>query len=148
MAVGRLYNSLFALLLVFSAAMSFVTLGVYASEWWWSVVGVALLVVFAALGGLLVPPARKAIGPHRRRTAAAALQAFGSLLGAELFTMALICWTIGNRTLDQNNAYQALGLVIFLGLLGVGVQGALAMIGYFVYTRNRDQVEYPDRAAA
>lgn len=139
--MGRLYNSLFVLLLVFSAAMSFVTLGVYASQWWWSVIGVGILVVFVALGGLLVPPAQKAIPPAQRSTASAALQAFGAFCGLELFVMAIVCWCIGNRTLHDNNAYQALGLLIFLGLVGVGIQGALATIARFVYVRNQARVE-------
>lgn len=141
MAVGRLYNSLLVLLVVFSAAMSFVALGVYASQWWWSVVGVGILLFFVALGGLLVPPARKALGPGQKKTAGAALQAFGSLCGAEFFVMAIVSWSIGNRTLYDNNAYQALGLVLFLGLLGVGVQGALGAVSRFLYVRYRAEIE-------
>jgi hypothetical protein len=145
--VGRLYNSLFVLLLVFSAAMSFVTLGVYASQWWWTVVGVGILVVFAGLGGALVPPARKALAPAQARTAAAALQAFGALCGLEFFIMAIVCWCIGNRTLSANNAYQALGLLLFLGLVGVGIQGALGASARFVHVRNRARVEAGQVAA-
>lgn len=135
--MGRLYGSLFVLLVVFSAAMSFVADGVYADIWWVAVIGVAILVAFAALGGLLVPPARKALAPEDRTSGTAAVAALGALLGAEFFTMALVCWVIGNRTLAANNAYQALGLVIFLGLLGVGVQGALGAIAWFAYVRNQ-----------
>lgn len=139
--MGRLYNSLLVLLVVFSAAMSFVALGVYASQWWWSVVGIGILLVFAALGGLLVPPARKALAPEQRKTASAALQAFGALCGAEFFVMAIVSWCIGNRTLYDNNAYQALGLVLFLGLVGIGIQGAIGAAARFVYVRNRALVE-------
>jgi hypothetical protein len=139
--VGRLYNSLFVLLLVFSTAMSFVTLGVYASQWWWSVVGVGILLVFAGLGGVLVPPARKALAPAQATTASAVLQAFGAVCGLEFFVMAIVCWCIGNRTLYANNAYQALGLVLFLGLVGVGIQGAIGATARFVHVRNRARVE-------
>ncbi|MGH9091362.1 MAG: hypothetical protein ACRDZR_08310 [Acidimicrobiales bacterium] len=139
--MGRLYNSLFVLLVVFSAAMSFVALGVYASQWWWSVVGVGILVAFAGLGGLLVPAARKALAPAQAKTASAALQAFGSVCGLEFFVMAIVCWCIGNRTLYANNAYQALGLVLFLGLLGVGIQGAIGATARFAYVRDRARVD-------
>jgi hypothetical protein len=139
--MGRLYNSLFVLVVVFSAAMSFVALGVYASQWWWSVIGIGILVMFAALGGLLVPPAQKALTGGDRKTAAAALQAFGGVCAAELFTMGLVTWAIGNRTLSGNNAYQALGLLIFLGLIGVGVQGALGAVGRFLYVRQRARAD-------
>lgn len=146
--MGRLYNSLFVLLVVFSTAMSFVTLGVYVSQWWWSVVGVGILVVLAGLGGALVPPARKALAPEQAKTAAAALQAFGALCGLEVFIMAIVCWCVGNRTLDANNAYQALGLLLFLGLVGVGIQGAIGASARFVYVRNRARVESGQAAAA
>lgn len=146
--MGRLYNSLFVLLLVFSTAMSFVTLGVYASQWWWSVIGVGVLVVFAALGGLLVPPAQKALVPAQRKTASAALQAFGAVCGLEFFIMAIVSWTIGNRTLYANNAYQALGLLLFLGLLGIGIGGAIGATARFVYVRDRARIESDHPAVA
>jgi hypothetical protein len=146
--VGRLYNSLFLLLLVFSTAMSFVTLGVYASQWWWSVIGVGVLVVFVALGGLLVPPARKAVAPEQRKTASAALQSFGAVCGLEFFVMAIVCWTIGNRTLYANNAYQALGLLLFLGLVGIGIGGAIGATVWFVYVRDRARIESAQHAVA
>jgi hypothetical protein len=139
--MGRLYSSMFVLLVVFSAAMSFIADGVYAGVWWVSVIGVGILVVFAGLGGLLVPPAQKALAAGDRKAGSAALQAFGAVLGAEFFTMATLCWVIGNRTLSSNNAYQALGLVIFLGLAGVGIQGALGAIGRFIYVRSRSRAE-------
>jgi hypothetical protein len=146
--MGRLYNSLFVLLLVFSGAMSFITLGVYASQWWWSLVGVGILLAFVALGGLLVPPAQKALPSQHRKSASAALQAFGAVCAAEFLTMALVCWAIGNRTLNANNAYQTLGLLIFLGLIGVGVQGALGAVGRFLYVRNLSRTEGGDGATA
>lgn len=145
--MGRLYNSLFILLLVFSAAMSFLTLGVYASQWWWSVAGVGILLVFAGLGGVLVPPARKALAPAQAKSASAALQAFGAVCGLEFFIMAIVTWAIGNRTLYANNAYQALGLVLFLGLVGVGIQGAIGASARFVHVRNRGRVESGQVAA-
>lgn len=139
--MGRLYGSLFVLLMVFSTGLAFISDGVYAGLWWVSVIGVGILVVFAGLGGALVPPARKALPADQSKTAMALLGAFGAVLGAEFFTMALFCWIIGNRTLAGNNAYQALGLLIFLGLLGVGIQGAIGAIGWFAYVYNRSRVE-------
>jgi hypothetical protein len=139
--MGRLFGSLFVLLLVFSTAVSFISDGVYADLWWVSVIGVGILVVFAGLGGALVPPARKALAAEETKSGTALQGAFGALLGAEFFTMALFCWIIGNRTLSANNAYQALGLLIFLGLIGVGIQGALGAISWYVYVHNRSRVE-------
>lgn len=135
----KLYVSLLSLALLFSAGMSFVTLGVYQLQWWWAVVGVGLVVVLVALGGLLVPPTLKSLAGGQLATAKAAVQAFGAFCGAEFFTMAVITWALGNRTatLHTNNAYQTLGLLIFLGLIGVGIMGALAMLARFLYVRNR-----------
>lgn len=135
--MGRLYASLTVLVLLFSAAMSFITLGVHQYQWWWSVVGVGILLVFVAAGGVLVPRARRAVPERDAKTAAALLQAFGALLATEFFIMALITWAIGNRSLSDNNAYQTLGLLIFLGLLGLGAQGLVATTARFVYVRNR-----------
>ena len=146
--MGRLYNSLFVLLLVFSAAMSFVTLGVYVSQWWWSVIGVAILLVFFALGGLLVPSAQKAVAPADRATASAALQVLGAVCACEFFIMAIVTWVVGNKTLFDNNAYQALGLILFLGLIGIGIQGVLFTLARFVYVRNEARVERAHHAVA
>jgi hypothetical protein len=146
--VGRLYNSLFVLLLVFSAAMSFVTLGVYVSQWWWSVIGVAILLVFVALGGLLVPSAQKALAPADRATGSAALQVLGAVCACEFFIMAIVTWVVGNKTLFDNNAYQALGLLLFLGLIGIGIQGVLFTLARFVYVRNEARVERAHHAVA
>jgi hypothetical protein len=123
---------------LFSAAMSFVTYGVYESQWWWSVCGIGLLVVFVAAGGFLVPSATRALSDGDAPSGNALLQAFGAFCVTELFTMGLVSWCIGNRSFAGNNAYQALGLVIFLGLLGVGAQGVVATLARFIYVRNRD----------
>ncbi|HEX3946202.1 MAG TPA: hypothetical protein VHW47_00790 [Acidimicrobiales bacterium] len=138
--MGKLYGSLAVLVLVFSTAMSFVTLGVYDLTWWWSVIGVAILVVFAALGGLLVPATRKGIGEADRKAANGAMQLFGALLMTEFLTMALVCWCLGNRTLSSNNAYETLGLLIFLGLLGAGAQGVMVTFARWLYYRNETVV--------
>lgn len=145
--MSRLYVTLFALLLVFSTAMSLVADGVYSLTWGPAIAGIVVLFVFAGLGGLVVPPARRTETAGQKKTATAALQAFGALCGAEFFTMALVSWIIGNRTLYLNNAYQALGLVIFLGLLGVGVQGGIAAVGWFLYVRNAARMEGKEQAA-
>lgn len=146
--MGRLYAALFFLLVVFSAAMALITAGVYVSVWWLSVLGVGILVVFVALGGMLVPPARKAVAARDTKTAMAAMGAFGGLLALEFFIMATVCWVVGNRTLYLNNAYQALGLLIFLGLASVGVGGALGGVVMFTYVRHRTLVDAAEAAAA
>jgi len=145
--MSRLYVSLFVLLMVFSTAMSLVADGVYASTWWPAIAGIVVLIGFLGLGGLLVPSARRGHTAGQKKTATSALQAFGALCGAEFFTMALVTWTIGNRTLYLNNAYQALGLVIFLGLLGVGVQGGIGAVGWFLYVRNSIRMEDNDQSS-
>lgn len=138
--MGRLYASLAVLVLVFSAAMSFVTLGVHSLTWWWSVIGVGILGVFLALGGLLIPSARKKVGPADTKTANAIMQLFGAFLTTEFLVMALICWCLGNRTLNANNAYEALGLLIFLALLGAGAQGVVVTFARWLYFRNETVV--------
>jgi len=138
--MGKLYGALAVLVLVFSASMSFITLGVHALEWWWSVIGVAILVVFVALGGLLVPPARKAVLPEDKKAANALMQLFGAFLTTEFLVMAVICWALGNRTLNDSNAYQALGLVLFLALLGAGAQGVVVTFARWLYFRNETVV--------
>jgi hypothetical protein len=146
--MGRLYAVLFFLLVVFSAAMALIAAGVHLSEWWLSVLGVVILGAFLALGGLLVPPARKAVPARDTNTALAAMGAFGGLLALEFFIMALVCWVVGNRTLYLNNAYQALGLLIFLGLCGVGIGGAIGGVVMFTYVRHRTLVDAAEAAAA
>jgi hypothetical protein len=146
--MGRLYGVLSILLVVFCASMSFIAAGVYNSEWWVSVIGVGILFLFLALGGLLVPSTRKAVPQRDTKTAMAAMGAFGGLLALAFFIMAMVCWVVGNRTLYMNNAYQALGLVIFLGLAGVGIQGALGGIVMFTYVRHRTLVDAAAGAAA
>lgn len=138
--MGRLYTALAVLVLVFSTAMSFITLGVHSLTWWWSVIGVGILVVFLALGGLLVPPARKRVLPADKKAANAVMQLFGAFLTTEFLTMALICWCLGNRTLNGNNAYETLGLLIFLGLLGIGAQGVVVTFARWLYFRNETVV--------
>jgi hypothetical protein len=134
--VGKLYGSLAVLVLVFSAAMCFITLGVYDLTWWWSVIGVGILVVFVALGGLLIPAARKQVAEEDEKTANGIMQLFGAFLMTEFLVMALICWILGNRSLHGNNAYQTLGLLIFLALLGAGAQGVVVTFARWLYFRN------------
>lgn len=134
--MGRLVWRLALLFLVFSTAMSFVTLGVYSLTWYWSVVGVGILVVFAALGGLLVPSAQRMVPDRQRKSASSLLQAFGAVLATEFLTMALISWIKGNQTLSHNNWYQVLGLLIFLALLGAGAQGVIVTLARFAYAWN------------
>ncbi|MGH9082033.1 MAG: hypothetical protein ACRDY3_04615 [Acidimicrobiales bacterium] len=145
--MGKLYGSLTVLALLFSASMSFATLSVYTLAWWPGAVAGGLFVVFAALGGVVVPGPLRSLSGARLKAAKALLQAFGAFCGAELFTMALITWTLGKRHIAPNDAYDTLGLLIFLGLLGVGIQGAVAMASRFFYVRNQ-QIVVPRLEAA
>jgi hypothetical protein len=138
--MGRLYAVLFLMLVVFSASMSLIAAGVYNSHWWVWVIGVGILVLFLILGPV-IPRTQKAVPPRDAKTAKAALGAFGALLALAFFTMAMVCWVVGNRTLYLNNAYQVLGFLIFLGLAGLGINGAMGAIFMFTYVRHRTLVE-------
>lgn len=145
--MAKLYVSLIGLTLVFACAMSFATLAVYDDAWWPGIVaGVLTLAVLAGAGGVITRSLATLAGGYRK-TARAAAALFGSLCGLQFFVMALITWILGKRAVGPNTAYLTLGLLIFLGLLGVGIQGALAMIGWFAYVRNRTVV-VPAREAA
>ena len=129
--MGRLYGALFVLVLVFATSMSFLTFGAYSADWVWAAVGAGILLVFVALGGLLVPPSRRQIALRWQPSVSALLQCFGALCTTLFLTGALVSWIMGNRTLSSNNAYEVLGLLIFLGLLGVVSQGLPVMIVRF-----------------
>jgi hypothetical protein len=134
--VSKLYVSLFGMVLLFAAAMSFATLAVYEDQWWWGVVAAVILLALAAAGGAVVPSSLRSLSGGRLRTAKTALQLLGSVCGLLFFTMALITWSLGKRSVGAGSGYTTLGLLIFLGFAGVGLQGALAMVGYFLYVRN------------
>jgi hypothetical protein len=137
--VGKLYGLVTGMVLVFAAAMSFATLAVYIDDWWPGLVAGGLLMGFAVAGGL-IPPMLRSLEEREVRAAKALLQLFGSLCGLLLFTMALISWILGKRYIHASSGYTTLGLLIFLGFAGVGLQGALAMAGYFTYVRNETLV--------
>lgn len=145
--MAKLYGGLTAMVVVFACAMSFMTLAVYDLAWWWGVVGVALVIVFAAMGAAVVPGSLRALSGGPLRAAKAFLQLFGSVCGLLLFIMATVAWALGKRYLGASSGYTALGIFVFLGLAGVGIQGALAMVGYFVHVRNQ-AIVLPRRAAA
>ena len=137
--MGKLYGWLTALVLVFAVSMTFATWSVHALSWWQGVVaGIAFLVFLA--GAAVLPGPLRALSGARLKVAKVLLQAFGSVCGLLFFTMALVTWILGKRSVGSNNAYQVLGLLIFLGLLGVGAQGAVFMLGRFVFVRNRELV--------
>lgn len=135
--MGRLYGALVILGLIFSVAVSFLTAAMHTLDWVWAVVGVAVGIVFLATGGLLVPPARKAVPAGWDKTAGALLQFFGAFCTAEVLVMALIGWVVGNRSYGHSVAYGVLGLLIFLALLGIGIQGMLGTLLRFLYLRNQ-----------
>lgn len=139
--MGSLSARLFGLLLVFSLAMALVPYGLYSGTWGWSIAGAGLLVLFVAMAGLLVPHAIRAAGPERRKLVNALLQFFGAFLLLEFLIMGFMMWIYGNRTFPDNSAYQALGLILFLGLLGVGIMAVLATFTYLFYVYNTGAIE-------
>ncbi|MGP8058909.1 MAG: hypothetical protein ACLP9C_04665 [Acidimicrobiales bacterium] len=143
----RLFLGLCVLVLVFATSMSFVSLAVYELEWWWAVVGIAILVAFVALGGLLVPPSRKAVPEEDKQTEGALLQAFGAFCGLLFLIMALVTWILGARQVG-GLWYQILGLLIFLALIGIGIQGAVATMGRLFYVWNTTNIDRRQAAAA
>lgn len=146
--LGRLYVSLFVLTLIFATSMSFATLGVYVDEYWPAGVAGGVLIVFLAIARATIPGPLRALSGGQRKVARTAVAMFGSWWGLELFTMALLTWILGKRLLDitvgSSSAYLTLGLVIFLGFVGIGIGGALAMTAYFLYVRN-DSIVVPSR---
>ncbi|MGH9088473.1 MAG: hypothetical protein ACRDYZ_10250, partial [Acidimicrobiales bacterium] len=137
--MGKLYGWLVALVLVFTVSMACATWSVYALEWEPGAAAGIVFLVFLA-GAAVIPGPLRALSGPRFRTGKALVQAFASVCGVEFFTMALVTWILGKRFVPQNNAYDTLGLLIFLGLLGVGAQGVVAMTFRFVYVRNRELV--------
>jgi hypothetical protein len=135
--VRTLYLTLIGLTLVFACSMSFATLGVYTDTWWPAIVAGGLLVVFLAIGGAVIPGPLRSLSGGYRRTARAAVIMFSSWWGLEFFMMALITWILGKRDVGANNAYLTLGLLIFLALAGMGIQGVIAMTGWFIHVRNQ-----------
>lgn len=138
--MAKLYVSLIGLALVFACAMSFATLAVYDNIWWPGIVAGVLTV--AVLGGsrTVMKGALGTLDGGYRKTAQAAGLLFGSLCGCMFMIMALITWVAGKRVVGENNAYLTLGLLIFLGLVGIGIQGVLAMVAWFAYIRNQSVV--------
>jgi hypothetical protein len=138
--VRTLYAALFGLTLVVACAMSFATLAVYSDTWWPGVVAGGLVVLFLAVSGLVIPGSLRSLSGGRLRTAKAAVVMASSIWGLEFFVMALVTWMLGRRDVGANNAYLTLGLIIFLGLVGLGIQGAIATTAWFVDVRNRNIV--------
>jgi hypothetical protein len=135
--VRTLYLTLIGLTLLVACAMSFAVLGVYTDTWWPAVVAGGLLVLSVTLGGALISRTVRSLSGGYRRTARAAVIMASSWWGLAFFIMALINWILGKRVIGPNNAYLTLGLLIFLGFVGMGIQGALAMSAWFVHVRNQ-----------
>ncbi len=135
-----LYLTLIGLTLVFACAMCFAVLAVYTGTWWPGVVAVGILLVFLAVAGAVIPGPLRSLSGGYLRTARTAVIAASSWWGLEFFIMALVAWILGKRAVGDNNAYLALGLLVFLGLVGMGIQGALAMTAWFVHVRNQSIV--------
>ncbi len=141
-----LYLTLIGLTLVFACAMCFATLAVYTDTWWPGVVAGGVLLVFLAISGAVIPRRLRGLSGGYRRTARAAVVAASSWWGLEFFVMALITWILGKHSVGPNNAYLTLGLLIFLGFVGMGIQGVLAMTARFVHVRN-ESIVVPARRA-
>jgi len=135
-AVRTLYLTLIGLTIVFACSMSFATLGVYTDAWWPAIVAGGVLLVFLAVAGAVIPRSLRPLSGGYRTTARAAVVMFSSWWGLEFFIMALITWIHGKQSIGPNNGYLTLGLLIFLGFVGMGIQGALATTAWFVYVRN------------
>jgi hypothetical protein len=135
--VGRLYGALVVLGLIFSVAVALLTAGIYTLDWVWAAVGGIVGIVFLGLGGLLVPPARKAVPDGWEKMAGALLQFFGAFCTAEVMIMAIIGWVVGNRSYNQSLGYEVLGILLFLGLVGIGIQGLIGTFIRFLYVRYR-----------
>jgi len=145
--VGKLYVNLIGLTLVFACSMCFATLAVYDDTWWPGVVAAGVLLVFGAIAGAVIPGPLRSLSGGYRRTARAAVIMFSSWWGLCFFVMAMITWILGKRVVGPNNAYLTLGLLIFLGLAGAGIQGVLAMTAWFVHVRN-EAIVVPTRLRA
>lgn len=139
--MSKLYGAAAALVLVWSVSMSFFALSAYSADWVWGVVGGGVLVVFLAAGGALIPPARRDVPEKDRKVSFWFMQFFGAFITAELLTAALIAWIMGNRSHVDNTGYQVLGIFVFLGFLGLGLQGALATLSIFLRQRNLQVIE-------
>lgn len=135
--MGRLVSRLFVLLVLLSLALALGATGVYGT-WWYGVIGAGIFAVFLMGAAGLIPSAMSRLREDQRRTGSALLQAFGALCVLEVLIMGLVVWAYGNRSLSGNNAYEVLGLLIFLGLIGVGIQGAIATAARFAYVRNQE----------
>lgn len=142
----RLYVSVSALITLFSLSLGFFGATAWDSWWVWAVVGAVLLLAFLALGGRLVPPSRAAVAEGDRASANALLQMFGALCALEVLTLGLVLWVWGNRGHSGSTGYQILGLLIFLALVGVGVQGAVITFARFL--KERATVHNAERAAS
>jgi hypothetical protein len=144
--MARLYASVTVLIIVFSTALGFFAAAAWDSWWVWAVVGAGVLLVFLALGGRLVPSARRSLAPRDASSGSALMQAFGAFCTLEVLILGLVLWVWGNRTHMANNAYQVLGLLIFLALIGIGAPGAIVTFVRFLYVRN--MVHQEDRRTA
>ena len=131
-----LYLTLIGMTLVFACAMSFAVLSVHTDIWWPGVVAGGLMVVFLAIGPL-VPASMRSLPDPTRHAGRAALIMASSWWGLLFLVMALITWILGKRSIGPNDAYLTLGLLIFLGFVGMGIQGAIATTAWFVHVRNR-----------
>ena len=132
----RLYAAVTALITIWTVSMLFFAVAAYRDDWTWSIIGVAALLMFAGLGGLLIPDAQRAATGEDRRGTFWLMQFFGSFVTTVLLVAALIAWIMGNRTHHDSNAYQTLGLLIFLALLGAG-QGVPATFVLFLSRRSQ-----------
>ena len=132
-----LYLTLIGLTLVFGCAMSFATLAVYTDTWWPGAVAGGILLLFLAVSGAVIPGPLRSLSGGYRKTARSAVIAASSWWGLEFFIMAMVTWILGKRSVGDNNAYLTLGLLIFLGLAGMGIQGVLATTAWFVHVRNQ-----------
>lgn len=146
--MGRMYGWLFVLELVLTASLALASWSVYAVAWPQGAAAAVVFLAFVAATGVLVPGMLQALSGPRLKVGRALVQAFGAWSMGEFLTMALVTWILGKRDLAPNNAYEVLGLLIFLALMGVGAMGALGAVVRFLFVRNRELVLPRLRAVA
>lgn len=146
--MAKLYGWVFVLELVLTASLACAAWSVYSVSWPQGAAAGVIFLVFAGATGVLLPGMLRGLSGPARKVGQALAQAFGAWSMGELLTMALVTWIFGKRHIQHNNAYDTLGLLIFLALMGVGAMGSVFAVGRFFFVRNRELVLPRLRAVA
>lgn len=138
--MGKLYGWLIVLEIVLTGSLALASWSVYAVAWPQGAAAAVVFLIFVAGTGAVIPGTLRSLSGPRLKTARALVQAFGAWSTGEILTMALVTWILGKRYVPHDNAYDTLGLLIFLGLMGVGAMGAIGAVFRFLAVRNRELV--------